>query len=258
MINITAAQFNEWLSLYCWPFVRLAACLMTAPMFGATHVPARFRIVLSLALTVMVAPLTKAAVDVPIFSGSGLMILAQQLLIGVAMGFALQLVFDAISIGGQLLANTMGLSFAINVDPLHGISTPVVGQFYTILVTLTFLAVNGHLMLIDLLVQSFTILPVGVEGLSADGLWMLANFGTAVFAAALMVCLPGITALLVVNLGFGVMSRAAPTLNLFAVGFAAVLAFGLVVLLLGLPGVQGTFIRELNNMWRMLAAVLGA
>lgn len=86
---------------------------------------------------------------------------------------------------------------------------------------------------------------------------MIANFGTAVFSAALMVALPGLTALLIVNFGFGVMSRAAPTLNLFAVGFSAALAFGLVILLLGLPGVQATFIRELNHMWNLIAAVLG-
>jgi flagellar biosynthetic protein FliR len=256
MITISALQIDAWISLYFWPFLRIGACLMTAPMFGATHVPRRTRLILAGAITILIAPLV-ASPQVQMFSGPGFAIVAQQMLIGIAMGFALQLVFDAVSIGGQLLANTMGLSFAVNVDPLHGASTPVLGQFYTIVATLTFVALNGHVMLLDVLVQSFGMLPIGAEGLSREGLWMIANFGTAVFSAALMVALPGLTALLIVNFGFGVMSRAAPTLNLFAVGFSAALAFGLVILLLGLPGMQATFIRELNHMWNLIAAMLG-
>lgn len=258
MITVSLAQLTTWIAEYFWPFVRIGGCLMVAPIFGAQTVPRRTRIVLAAAITILVVPMSKMPSNVELLSATSLVITAQQLIIGVAMGFAVQLIFDAVGIGGQLLANSMGLSFAINVDPLHGASTPVVGQFYTIIVTLTFLALNGHLILIEALVQSFNMLPVGTQGISGNGLWMLANFGTSLFSGALMIAVPGLTALLIVNFGFGIMSRAAPTLNLFAVGFPAALALGLIILMLGLPGMQGGFIRLLNAGWLSLAALLGS
>lgn len=258
MINLSASMVSEWIGLYLWPFLRIGACLMVAPVFGARTVPARARLVIAAALTVLLAPMIKSplgqsGVAVELFSGEGFVILVQQMIIGIALGFAVQIIFDAVVMGGQLLANSMGLSFAMNVDPLHGTSTPVLGQFYMIIVTLTFLALNGHLLLIESLLQSFTLLPIGTTGLGGNGLWMLVNFGSTVFSGALMIALPGLAAMLIVNFGFGVMSRAAPTLNLFAVGFPASLALGLVILTLGLPAVQNGFVRLLESVWMLLA-----
>jgi len=229
---------------------------MVAPIFGTQTVPRRTRIVLSAAITILIAPL----IDSPhaeLLSGTSLVITVQQLIIGIAMGLAMQLIFDAVIMGGQLLANSMGLSFAVNVDPLHGASTPVLGQFYTIIIALTFLALNGHLVLIESLVQSFKLLPVGVQGLGSDGLWMFVHFGTVLFSGALMISLPGLTALLIVNFSFGMMSRVAPTLNLFAVGFPASLALGLIITMLGLPAVQSTFIKFANNGLQMMSSMVG-
>jgi flagellar biosynthetic protein FliR len=160
------------------------------------------------------------------------------LLIGVAMGFALQVVFDALGLAGQLLANSMGLSFAFNVDPLRGSSTAALGQLYIILATLTFLALGGHLALIELLVASLHTLPVGTTGLGAEGLWSLVNWGGTLFSGAITIALPGVTALMIVNLAFGVVSRAAPSLNLFAVGFPISLVVGLLVVLAGIGPLQ--------------------
>jgi len=255
MINISSDMLMQWLGGYLWPFMRIGACFMVAPVFGAKTVPRRVRLVIAAALTVLLAPLVKAPVNVNLFSGQSLMITLQQMIIGIALGFAVQIVFDSVVMGGQLLANSMGLSFAINVDPLRGASTPVLGQFYMIIVTLTFLALNGHLILIESLLQSFTLLPIGTIGLGGDGLWMLVHFGGTLFSGALMIALPGLAAMLIVNFGFGVMSRAAPTLNLFAVGFPAVLALGLVVVLLGLPSVQSSFIRLLSSVWMLLTSM---
>jgi flagellar biosynthesis protein FliR len=168
-------------------------------------------------------------------------------LIGLALGFALQLVFDALALGGQLLANSMGLSFAFNVDPLRGSSTPALGQFYTILATLTFLSLGGHLVLLEILVQGFQSMPVGTEGLGRSSLWTLALWGSHLFIGAVLIALPGMTALLIVNLAFGVVSRAAPTLNLFAVGFPVSLVFGLVILLVGLPAMQQAFVALMTD-----------
>ena len=119
-----------------------------------------------------------------LFSAAGLVITAQQLIIGVAIGFVLQIVFDSLAMGGQLLANSMGLSFAFNVDPLRGVSTPVVGQLYMLLVTLTFLALNGHLTVLETLVDGFRTLPVGIDGLGTEGMWQVSPLGRTDLRAA--------------------------------------------------------------------------
>lgn len=235
-----------------WPFVRIGSCLMVAPVFGALFVPPRVRLVLAGAIALLVAPLIVMPRDIQPLSATGMVITVDQLIIGVALGFCLQILFAAVSLGGQVLGNSMGLSFAFNVDPEHGASTPVLGEFYTILVTLTFLALNGHLALIDALVAGFRTLPVDATNLSAPGMWSLITWGSQLFSGAVSIALPGVTALLIVNLAFGVMSRAAPALNLFAVGLPVSLLFGLAIVLVGLPAVQSTFVRLLGECFQLL------
>lgn len=260
MLTLQPDQLEHWLLQLFWPFVRIGACFMVAPLFGAAMVPARVRIVLAAAIAALIAPLLPALPGVSPLSGAGLLITVQQVLIGVALGFCLQLTFDAVTLGGQMLANSMGLSFAFNLDPQRGgsSSTPALGQLYTLLVMLTFLALNGHLTLLQALVQSFTTLPIAGEGLDAMGLESVVSWGSHLFAGALAIALPGITALLVVHLAFGVVSRAAPALNLFAVGLPVSLLCGLVVVLAGLAAVQATFIHGLEEAFRMLGSLIGA
>src|SRR6186713_409090 len=169
-IDLTSGQLEAYVAQGFFPFARIGACLMVAPMFGARFVPARTRVVLAAAITALVIPLLPAPGIAP-FSPQGFIVVAQQLLIGVAMGFALQVIFDALGLAGQLLANSMGLSFAFNVDPLRGSSTAALGQLYIILATLTFLALGGHLALLEVLVQGFATMPIGTEGLGREGLW---------------------------------------------------------------------------------------
>jgi len=238
---VTPGQLEGWLMQYFWPFVRIGACLMVAPIFGARFVPPRFRVALAGALTFLVAPLVTIPQGLTPLSIAGVVVTVHQLLIGVATGFVLQVVFDSLSMGGQLLANSMGLSFAFNVDPQRGASTPVVGTMYMLMVTLTFLAMNGHLAMIEALVDGFRTQPIALTGFGADQWWQVVAWGNQLFAGALSVALPGMTALLIVNLGFGVMSRAAPSLNMFAVGFPISLVFGLLIVLLSLPAVQASF-----------------
>jgi len=191
-------------------------------------------------------------------SAAGLQITVQQLLIGAAIGFVLQIVFDALAMGGQLLANTMGLSFAFNVDPLRGTSAPVLGQFYTLIATLTFLALNGHIAILQVLIDGFRGLPIGTAGLGSEGYWQIVSWGSQLFRGALMVALPGLTALLVVNLAFGVVSRAAPSLNLFAIGFPVTLVCGLLIVLAGLPAMQEGFVALMRESLGFVAALTGA
>jgi flagellar biosynthesis protein FliR len=232
MIQLTTGQLEAWVAQAFFPFARIGACLMVAPVFGARFVPARTRILLAVAITALVVPLLPAP-DIAPFSGQAFVVVAQQLLIGVALGFALQLVFDALGLAGQLLANSMGLSFAFNVDPLRGNSTVALGQLYIILATLVFLALGGHLAIIQVLVDGLVSMPIGAS-LRSESLWAIVMWGGTLFAGAISIALPGVTALLIVNLAFGVVSRAAPALNLFAVGFPISLIVGLVVVLAGM------------------------
>ena len=202
MLSFTANQLEDWLALLYWPFVRIGSCFMVAPVFGATPVPARIRVVLAGAITLLIAPLLPAGPSVAAFSAAGALVTVQQVLIGVALGFCLQILFDAVTLGGQMLANSMGLSLAINVDPLHGseASTPALGQLYTLLVTLTFLALNGHLALIEVLVKSFTTLPVGADRLGRRGARTPWSAGArSCSPAPSRSRLPGVTALLIVQ-----------------------------------------------------------
>src|SRR5215472_4914849 len=173
MINITTGQLDLWIAQIFWPFVRVGSCFMVAPAFGAQYVPARIRVVVAGGVALLIAPLVPSPPDVMPFSAPGLVITLQQALIGVALGFSMQLVFDAVTLGGQLLSNSMGLSLAYNLDPLHGAQTPVLGQFYTLLVTMTFLALDGHLRMIAVLVDGFRTMPIGTSGLGPDGMWTM-------------------------------------------------------------------------------------
>lgn len=255
MVTVNAIELLAFVASWFFSFVRIGACLMVAPVFGAGYVPARVRLVLAFAIAMLVGPLVPVP-QVDLLSIASALITVQQIVIGVALGFALQIVFDAVGLAGQLLANSIGLSFAFNQDPLRGVSTPVVGQLYVLLVVLTFLALDGHLALIETLVDGLRTLPPGAGGLGANALWSLVLWSGQVVYGALAVALPGMTAMLIVNLAFGVMSRAAPTLNLFAVGFPVTLAFGLVVVLLSLPAVQSGFVRLAGEAFATLAALL--
>ena len=249
MITVSANQVDGWLVGLFWPFVRIGSCFMVAPAFGSTSVPARVRIVLAGFVALLIAPLVTVP-DVAPFCAAGVVITVQQVIVGAALGFSLQILFEAINLGGELLGNSMGLSLAFNLDPQNGASTPVLGQLYTLLVTLIFLVLDGHLALIRALVDGFQTLPIGTSGLGPNGLWSVVNWGSELFSGALTVALPGVAALLIANLAFGVVSRAAPTLNLFSVGLPVSLVFGLIVIIATLPALESSFIR-------LLAVALG-
>ena len=255
-VQISTAQILALVGSYLWPFARIAAAIMVAPVFNAHVVPKRVRLVLAVALTLVIAPATSPAAAPEPFSGPGLLLVAQEMLIGLAMGFVLQMIFDALVIAGQTIAMSMGLGFAFLLDSQRGVSVPVLSQMFVMLATLTFLALDGHLALIDAMASSFSTLPVG-SGLGRNGAWALVGFGTTLFAGALQVALPAAIALIVVNLAFGVMSRAAPTLNLFAVGFPVTMALGFVILLWTLPNVQASFVSLLSASFTLVHGLVG-
>ena len=258
MITLTSGQLETWLSQVLWPFLRVGSCLMVAPVFSSQAVPARIRIVLAGAIAIILAPLIVVPPQLSAFSIEGLVVTAQQVVIGVALGFCLQLVFDAITLGGQLIANSMGLSYALSLDPVRGTGTTALGELYSIFVTLVFLALDGHLRLIEVLADGFRTLPVGGAGFGAADLWQVVIWGGTLFSGALTIALPGVTALLIVNLAFGMVSRAAPSLNLMSVGFPVTLVFGLLVLCASVPQLLTGFERLLAQSFLVVQHLSGA
>ncbi|HFD80868.1 MAG TPA: flagellar biosynthetic protein FliR [Gammaproteobacteria bacterium] len=226
----TSADIVTWIGTLFWPFVRIAAMLAIAPVFGARFVPVRIRLIIALLLTWIVLPLLPAVPSLDPLSPAGILVTAQQLLIGLAIGFAIQLVFATLILAGQTIAMGMGLGFASMVDPQNGVNVPVIGQYYVVVATLLFLAFNGHLALIQVLVDSFHSLPIGIGALGRDDLLAIAHWGTRMFAGAMMVALPAVGSILLVNLSFGVVSRSAPQLNVFGVGFPVTLTLGFVII----------------------------
>lgn len=239
---------------YMWVFARIGGMVAVAPIFGTRTVPARVKIILTLIISLAVVPMLGEGPGVDPLSFAGLLVLVQEILIGAFIGFSVSLVFDALITGGQIIAQLMGLGFASMMDPQNGVSVPVVGQFYTVMATLIFLAINGHLLLIEMIVSSFQSLPIGV-GLSRESFMGLALWGKWVFIGAIMVALPSIVALLIVNIAFGVMTRAAPQLNIFAVGFPITILFGFLVMVLTLPNFVDKFYQLLDELFSFLRQV---
>jgi len=257
MITFTSIELSGWVGSLMWPFLRIGAMLMAVPVFGARFVPVRVRLALSMVLAWILSPMVYPdAVTIEPLSLEGLMVSAQQVLIGLAMGFTLQMVFSAIVIAAQSMAMGMGLGFATAVDPQNGVQVPVVAQYYMTLATLIFLALNGHLLIIQILVDSFQSLPVGLEGLSRDGLWALVNWGSQMFAGAVMIALTAMTSLLVINIAFGVMSRAAPQLNIFGVGFPVMMLAGFSVIMLSLPGLAPQLTELMQSAFELIGILV--
>lgn len=256
-MHFDAAGIAASVTALAWVFLRVTGLMLVAPVFGANVVATRIKVVLAVTLTGLIAPLAPAPVDLELWSAAGLLAAVTQLAIGIALGFCVQMVFDALVLAGQTISMTMGLGFATLIDPERGASTPVLSQFLLILGLLIFLALDGHVLLLTTLVDSFRWTPVGAP-LPADGLRDLVLWGGRIFEAGLLIALPAVIALIVVNLAMGVVSRAAPQLNLFAVGFPAAMLFGFLILLLSLPVLEDAFVRLVEDGFENAAHAVGA
>lgn len=256
MISVTSAQLSAWLGAFIWPFFRILALVSSAPVLGNTSVPVRVKVGLAFVLTLVLAPILGTMPAVEPGSAIGLLILAQQIVIGVAIGFTMRIIFTAVEMAGNIAGMQMGLGFATFFDPQNAAQVPVVGQFLGLLATVLFLALNGHLYMIEVMAQSFQALPVAQPPFSAAGWRALAGWGGEIFLAGLLLSMPIMAALLITNLALGIMTRAAPQLNVFSVGFPITLAAGFVVLAIALPYFVPLFDRLLQDALQMAMQVL--
>lgn len=235
MITFTTAQLDAWLAAFMFPLARIFALMASAPVYNNAGIPMRTRFAVGLAITLALLPILPPMPALPGGSWLSFATLLREILIGVMMGFTLRLAFVTIDVAGELIGLQMGLSFAVAYDPQNAGQTPVLTEFIGLLTTLIFLALNGHLMILQALVESFRLLPVNPAFTESGGIAALLRWSSVIFATGLLLSLPLITALLIANIALGVLSRIAPTLNLFAVGFPVTLAVGFVVLMLSLP-----------------------
>jgi flagellar biosynthetic protein FliR len=247
MISLTDAQLNAWLISFIWPLTRILGLIMVAPAFGHRSVPGRVKIGLGVFIALIVAPTLPPMPDVGLGSWHGLFILVQQLLIGIAIGFTMRIAFAAVETAGEIIGLQMGLGFASFFDPQSAGQTLVLARFFNLLAVLVFLSVNAHLLLIGILVESFQSLPISHQPLSAGGFYNLAAYGSTVFSTGLQLSLPLIAVLLMTNLALGILTRSAPQLNIFAIGFPITLGVGLIVLNLTLPYFGPLFEQLIQN-----------
>ncbi len=232
---LTEAQITEFIGRYLWPFFRITALFMSMPIVGTRLVSARIRVVLGVSMTLLVVPFLPPLPSMPPLSLASAVVIIHQIIIGVSIGFFLQVVFHVFVMAGQFIAMKMGLGFASMNDPANGVTVTVLSQYYLIMTTLLFLSMNGHLVVFQLIVESFTTIPIAEQGMPLSVFWEIATSGSWMFSRGLLIAMPVLTSLLVVNLAFGVMSRAAPQMNVFTVGFPITLILGMVLMLYSMP-----------------------
>ena len=234
MLTFSEAHLMQLMAHWMWPFMRVGGFVMTAPVIGTRAVPVRVRLIFALALTGLLALVVAPEAVIDPLGAEGLLTAVHQIVIGATIGLVLCLLFFVFEFAGQVVAQQMGLGFASLVDPQTGAQVPVVAQFYIILATLLFFVMDANLAFIALLADSFQVLPVGPYGITAAGAGIVVDWSGDLIATSLLLGLPILVALLAINFGLGVMARAAPQLNIFAVGFPVMILFGVVLVYISL------------------------
>ena len=242
MMQVTSDQWLSWLSLYFWPLLRVLALISTAPILSERSVPKRVKLGLAMMITFAIAP-SLPANDVPVFSFFALWLAVQQILIGIALGFTMQFAFAAVRTAGEIIGLQMGLSFATFVDPASHLNMPVLARIMDMLALLLFLTFNGHLWLISLLVDTFHTLPIGGEPLNSNAFLALTKAGSLIFLNGLMLALPLIT-------------RMAPQLSIFVIGFPLTLTVGISLMAALMPLIAPFCEHLFSEMFNLLADII--
>ncbi|WP_374675338.1 flagellar biosynthetic protein FliR [Ideonella sp.] len=248
MISVTEAQLMAWITPVLWPFLRTLALFQAMPVLGQRLVPMRVRIALAFMVAVCAAPSLPAAQAVPLDSAQAVLLVVQQLLIGLSLGFAVRIVFAAVEFAGEIAGLQMGMNFAGFFDPLMATQSTAVSRFFATLVAFLFIVLNGHLTVIAVVVQSLHAFPVGTEPFAFLVQTLPHQWGAEIFTLGLWIALPLIAIMLFVNLLLGVISRVAPQTHIFAIGFPITMGIGLGSLLFILPLMETPFMALLERM----------
>lgn len=233
-MEVELATINQFLADLILPFMRISGLFVAMIGLSAKSIPPQVRALLGIMLTLIIMPVVPPSPIGNLVSLGTFLIIIQQLLIGIAIGFISMMVLNTFVLAGQIIAMQTGLGFASIVDPVNGINVPAVGQFYLILATLLFWTLDGHLSMIQMIVMSFEAFPIGEAWWTGEQFKGIAHWGGWMFISAVTLSLAPIVSLLVVNLAFGVMTKAAPQLNIFSIGFSIAQITGLVIIWLTL------------------------
>ena len=259
MFTVTYAQLNMWLTAFLWPFTRILALVASAPVLSRSSLPTQVKIGLAAFTTLIVAPTLGPMPQVTVFSAYGVWILVNQFVIGLALGFTMQIVFAIVTAAGDLIGLGMGLGFASFYDPASASNESALSSWLNLIAMLAFLALDGHLQMIAALVETFQSLPISADVLAAPGFRLLAQWGSTVFSAGVLLSLPVVVALLITNLSLGILNRAAPQIGIFQIGFAVTLLVGLLLVQAMVPNLIPYFAHlfdlGIEEMGRVAAAL---
>nr|WP_297457493.1 flagellar biosynthetic protein FliR [uncultured Halomonas sp.] len=239
MIEVTFDQLQGWLIAFLWPFVRIAAFIMAAPLWGHSSIPTQVKIGLAAVLAIVISPVLPPLPDIPIMSWEGLGIMVEQMLIGIAIGLVMRVTLTVVMAAGEYIGLQMGLGFATFFSPALGTNTMILSRVLYIVTLLMLLAFNGHLVVIEILATSFETLPIGMGGFNPAAFEMLARYGGTIFVAGLLLALPVVASLLIINLSLGILNRASPQLTIFSVGFPLTLVVGLALMMVLMSDLAG-------------------
>jgi flagellar biosynthetic protein FliR len=253
---LSVLQIADSINAPMWASMRVIGLVLIAPVLGAVFAPARVRVLIAVVLSVAMLPAVQSIPEYSPLSAIGILTVLQEIVLGLAIGFALTLAVEAAVFAGQVISTGMGLSFATVVDPQMG-NIPLLGRLYVIVATLLLLAMDVHLALIDIVAQSYALIPIGSGGIDAGAARYLVDFAQVLFTGAMQLALPSVVAILMVNISFGVISRAAPTLNLFAVGFPISMTMGFVVLTFAVRGNAPIWTSQFEQALTAIGQLLG-
>lgn len=257
MIDINLALLHGWINAFVWPFVRILALLGAAPLFGESSVPLRLKVAYAALITVLVAPALGPMPDFPAGSYASFLLIAQQVVIGLAMGLIIRIAFAAVQTAGEFIGLQMGLSFASFFDPATGANTAVLSRIMNVVAMLLFLALDGHLILIGSLINTFHILPISASlSLNPNGWGVLFEWSSQVMISGMLLALPLIIILLTISLSMGILNRTAQQLSVFAVGFPVSLMTGLVLLAIVLPQTSPFLSQLFNESYEAMARMI--
>ncbi len=248
MVSFTEADLLAWVSPLLWPFFRVLALFGSLPVLSQRTVPMRLRVALAFFITVCAQGSLPPMPLIPLDSAAALLVLLQQMIIGLSLGFAVRMTFAAIELAGELVGLQMGLNFAGFFDPATGGEATAVSRFFGIVVSWLFIVINGHLLVVAALVQSFHAFPVGPEPFAFLRATQPQVWGSEIFSLGLWIALPLVAMLLFTNLVLGVISRVSQQMNIFAIGFPITVVVGLGGVLLTLPMMQGPLTMSLEKM----------
>lgn len=261
MIDITFAQLQAWLSLFLWPFMRISAFVMVAPLLGHSSLPSHVKISLAAILTLVISATLPAMPEIPLVSWASLGIMVQQMVIGMGMALAMMIAFAVVQVAGEFIGLQMGLAFASFFSADSNANTMILSRWFYLIALLLFMALDGHLMMIRILAESFTLLPIANAGFNAAGFEQLTRFASLFFNLGLLLALPLVSVLLIINLTLGILNRAAPQFTVFSVGFPVSLTLGLILLTVLMTDFSGflesVFMEGMEMMVNFVVAIAG-